>query len=61
MSDVISLFKSLRARSQVFALLMLFLCFLVVDESPSVLFVVCIRVVCLIVVMMAKWFDDSAC
>ena len=36
-------------------------CFLVVGKGPSVLFVVCSHVGMLIVVIMDKWSDDSAC
>ena len=66
MSEVISSFKSLRAGSQVFALLMLFLCVILHTMwSGKSLRLLCVSflVVCshVIVVMMGKWSDDSAC
>ena len=86
MSEVISLFRSLRAGSQVFALLMLFLCVILHTVSLgkslqmqcilpfgtcmlclsaiSMMFVKIMLAVCIVfcshVVMMGKWYDDSA-
>ena len=68
MSEVISSFRSLRARSQVFALLMLFLCVILhTMSSGKSLQLLCIfpfGMLCLSassMVMMGKWSDDSAC